>query len=137
MHQRARDLPRSPAGGRAQLVVVAIVATLAGFAGGLLSGGPPATASPEAQRMYGSGVHAWLRSSTRVPLIADQRGSGAVFELRATAAVADVRSNKPIRINKLLIVPFGTDAGIVTMTPTPTNTPTATNTPTITPSPTP
>lgn len=126
----------SAVGGRAQLAFVALVAVIAGLAGGLLA--QPVSAVPEALRF--SFVESVARSSTRAAGYFEQRGSGPVLELKkptGTTSPLDVRLGQPVRINKLLIVPFGTDAGIVTMTPTPTNTPTATNTPTITPSPTP
>ena len=120
---------------RFQFVILTFVALAAGLIGGLLSSTAPSPVSavPEAQRMYGSGVHAWLRSSTRVPLVADQRGSGVIFQALGPSRTPEVtiRGNGVVDFRKPIIVPFGTSAGIVTATPSPT--PTPTNTPTATP----
>lgn len=142
---------------RYQLLALVLLALGAGLAGGLLAGGAPdpVSAVPEAQRMYGSGIHAWLRSSTRVPLVADQRGSGSAFLVLAanTPAVrvlgnADTvfQSGGAAVFDGAVVVPRGSFAingtaaavtGFSTATASATPTPTNTPTPTITPSPTP
>lgn len=136
------------------LILVTILALAAGFLGSVFAP-VPASAVPAEQRMYGSGVHAWLRSATRIPLVADQRGSGSAFMVLAArtpairvlgnadtvfqsggAAVFDgdiVVQRGLISINGTPAVITGFSTATASVTPTPTNTPTPSSTPTATP----
>lgn len=113
-----------------QLIILGFVAVIAGLVGGLMSG-PTASAVPS--MLQGQQFKAIQRSSTQAALFGEQRGAGAVLELKkptGTTSPLDITLGQPARFNKLLIVPFGTNAGIVTMTPSPTVTPSPTLTPT-------
>lgn len=111
-----------------QLILVAAAALIFGaLAAGLLTA--PTSGSPSALRF--TFVEVIQRSSTRAAVLAEQRGLGPEIELRGTDAARNINSDAPVHFNRLIVVPFGTNAGIVTMTPT--STPTNTLTPTLTP----
>lgn len=114
-----------------QLSILTVLALGAGFVALLMGTGTPVSAVPD--QLNFSFVHVVQRSSTRAAVYAEQRGSAPVLELAGTAAVNDIKSDAPVRIDKLVIVPYGTNAGLVTMTPTLTSTPTPTRTLTPTP----
>ena len=119
---------------RYQIAILVALCLGAGALGGLLS--QPVDVSAVPSMLRGNQFHAVQRSSTQAALYGEQRGAAAVLELKkptGTTSPLDISLGQPARFNKLLIVPFGTNAGIVTMTPTSTPTPTFT----VTPSPTP
>ena len=95
----------------------------------------PSSAVPSQLRF--TFVEVIQRSSTRAAVLAEQRGAGPEIELRGTDAARNINSDAPVHFNRLIVVPYGTNAGIVTMTPTLTSTPTITPSPTLTRTPTP